>query len=177
MENEAMNLILRKCGSDDLETLRELSISTYWETYAPQNTPENMDAYIRDAFLSNHLQMELLDPNCEFFFLYADGTLAGYIKINEAPSQTDVNDPQSLQLERIYVSGPFQGMGLGQYLMDSAIQTAISRKKKYLWLGAWEYNPRALRFYEKNGFWKMGSHIIYMGDDAQTDFLLRKDLS
>ena len=171
-----MELVLRKCCLQDLDSLRELSIKTYWETYAPQNTPENMDAYIKAAFHVDQLHRELTDPNSDFFFLYADGLLAGYIKLNETPSQTDVNDPESLQLERIYVSGPFQGMGLGQHLIDYAIRTAIQRKKAYIWLGAWEYNPRALRFYDKNGFWKMGSHTIFMGDDEQTDFLLRKDL-
>lgn len=171
-----MQLLLRKCGHTDLNTLRDLAIKTYWETYGPQNTPENMDAYIRVAFHYDQLRREMTDPNSAFFFLYADDVLAGFMKLNEAPSQTDVNDPESLQLERIYVSGQFQGMGLGQYLINAAIQTAIRRRKKYIWLCAWEYNYRALRFYQKNGFQKMGAHTIFMGDDEQTDYLLRKDL-
>ena len=171
-----MHLTLKKCGPEDLVRLRDISIKTYWETFAPQNTPENMDAYLRQAFAPAQLRAELADPNSDFFFLYADGTLVGYLKLNETPSQTDVNDPESLQLERIYVTGSFQGMGLGQYLINAAIETAIQRQKKYVWLGAWEHNPRALRFYDKNGFYKMGSHSFFMGDDEQTDYLLRKDL-
>lgn len=172
-----MQLQLRRCLPEDLSTLRDLAIKTYWETYGAQNTAENMEAYIAAAFHPDQLRQEMADPNSEFFFLYADGNLAGYMKLNETPSQTDVNDPQSLQLERLYISGHFQGMGLGQYLMDTALQTAAQRQKKYLWLCAWEYNHKSLRFYRKNGFWKMGAHTIFMGDDAQTDYLLRKDLS
>ncbi|MBR5126142.1 MAG: GNAT family N-acetyltransferase [Oscillospiraceae bacterium] len=171
-----MQLKLRKCGTDNLNTLRDLAIRTYWETYGSQNTPENMDAYIQTAFHPDQLLSELNDPNSEFFFLYADDVLAGFIKLNEAPSQTDVNDKESLQLERLYVSGSFQGMGLGQFLMDNAIGIAVQRGKKYIWLCAWEYNHKALRFYKKNGFWKMGAHTIFMGDDEQTDYLLRKNL-
>ena len=172
-----MQLKLRRCNANDLNILQDLAIRTYWETYGAQNTPENMDAYIQTAFHADQLQRELSDPNSEFHFLYADETLAGFMKLNEAPSQTDVNDKESLQLERIYVSGPFQGMGLGQYMIDAAIQTAVRRKKKYIWLCAWEHNHKALQFYEKNGFWKMGAHSIFMGDDEQTDYLLRKNLT
>lgn len=171
-----MQLQLRQCGLSDLAVLRNLAIKTYWETYGAQNTPENMEAYIRTAFHADQLGRELSDPNSEFFFLYADDVLAGFMKLNEAPSQTDVNDRESLQLERIYISGSFQGMGLGQFLIDSAIQTAVRRKKKYIWLCAWEHNYKALWFYEKNGFWKMGAHTILMGSEEQTDYLLRKNL-
>lgn len=95
----------------------------------------------------------------------------------ENPAQTDRNDPASLEIERIYVSGGFQGEGLGRYLMEQAIQIAVARKKKYIWLGVWEKNERAIRFYKRNGFYKTGIHSFVVGEDVQTDHLMRKDLS
>ena len=90
--------------------------------------------------------------------------------------QTDIHDEQSLEIERIYVSKEFQGEGLGRCLMEKAISTAIRRKKKYVWLGVWEKNEKALRFYKRNGFYQIGTHSFVMGDDEQTDYIMRKDL-
>ena len=171
-----MRLFLRSCTSEDLDTLREVSIKTYYETFAYLNTPEDMQAYLDEAFEINKLQYELNDPNSAFFFLYFNDVLAGYLKLNEAPSQTDINDKSSLEIERIYVSSQFQGEGLGRYLMEQAIAIARERKKDYAWLGVWEKNEKAIHFYRKNGFYEIGTHIFVMGKDVQTDYVMRKDL-
>ena len=102
--------------------------------------------------------------------------MAGYLKLNEAPAQTDVRDAQSLEIERIYVSKDFQGEGLGRYLLEKATSIAMRREKKYIWLGVWEKNEKALRFYKRNGFCPIGAHVFMIGDDEQTDYLMRKDL-
>ena len=87
-----------------------------------------------------------------------------------------VNDIDSLELERIYILKEFQGAGLGKDLLDYTISIAIEHGKKYIWLGVWEHNERAKRFYQKNGFYRIGEHSFVVGDDAQTDFVMRKDL-
>lgn len=115
-------------------------------------------------------------PLHRFFFLYVDDKLAGYLKLNEAPSQTDINDAESLEIERIYVLSCFQGAGLGRYLMEQAIRIAAEREKKYVWLGVWEKNEKAIRFYKKNGFYEIGTHSFVMGEDVQTDYIMKKDL-
>ena len=173
---ERMRLSIKKCTADDLEILRQLSIKTYYETFAHLNTPEDMAAYLMDAFNEDKLCRELGDQNSTFFFLYADEKLAGYLKWNEAPSQTDINDRESLEIERIYVSSGFQGAGLGKYLMEKAISIATERGKKYVWLGVWEKNEKAICFYKKNGFYEIGTHAFVMGEDVQTDYIMRKDL-
>lgn len=167
---------LRRCTVADLNTLRDLSIEIFCETFAPLNTPENMDAYVQSAYTLPKLRREMEDPKQEFYFAYADGILAGYLKVNEAPSQSEINDPNALELERIYVAKEFLGAGVGQFLMDQAVEMARNRGKKYIFLGVWEYNHRAKRFYQKNGFYRFGQHTFVMGDDPQTDYLLRKDL-
>lgn len=171
-----MDKYLRKCTVEDFSALRELSIRTYYETFAHLNTKEDMEAYLEGAFNADRLTKELNDKNSEFFFLYYNNQLAGYLKLNETPSQTDINDSESLEIERIYVCGEFQGAGLGRFLMDKAIEKAVERNKKYAWLGVWEKNEKAIRFYKKNGFYEIGTHTFVMGEDAQTDYVMRKDL-
>lgn len=171
-----MNILMKKCTVEDFDILRQISIKTYYETFAHLNTAEDMETYLEDAFNEDKLRCELCDENSSFFFLCADKCLAGYLKLNEAPSQTDINDSESLEIERIYVSKGFQGTGLGKYLMEQAISIATERGKKYAWLGVWEKNEKAIGFYKKNGFYKIGTHNFVMGEDVQTDYIMRRDL-
>ena len=172
-----MELSLRKCTTEDLDILRDLAIKIFQDTFADKNSPENMEEYINRGFAKEKLYEELKDCNSDFFFLNADGNIAGYMKINETPSQTEINDRLSLEIERLYMSAEYQGKGLGQYMMQQAINIAQRREKRYIWLGVWEKNEKALRFYKNNGFYKIGAHSFVMGDDDQTDFLMRKDLA
>ena len=171
-----MSCYLKQCTADDFDTLRELSIKTYYETFSPLNTPEDMTAYLHDAFNVQKFAEEFHDIYSEFYFLYYHGQIAGYLKLNEAPSQTDINDKESLEIERIYVSRKFQGVGLGRFLMERAVAMATECRKKYVWLGVWEKNEKAIGFYKKNGFYEIGTHIFVMGEDAQNDYIMRKDL-
>ena len=171
-----MKAIIRKCTATDLEILRELSIRTYYETFAHLNTEENMQKYLEDAFHVDKLCDELSDTHSDFYLLYYNEKIAGYLKLNEAPSQNDINDPFSLEIERIYVSSEFQGNGLGRYLMEQAVMIATERRKCYAWLGVWEKNEKAIQFYKKHGFCEIGTHSFFMGDDKQTDYIMRKDL-
>ena len=135
-----------------------------------------MKAYLDKAFAEDKLRSELSNPESEFYFLFTDGSLTGYLKLNEGKAQSDIKDPDSLELERIYVSREFQGRGLGTLLMDKAIKEATERKKEYIWLGVWEKNSKAINFYKKHGFFEAGTHPFIMGEDIQRDYIMRKDL-
>ena len=95
-----MNIILRKCITEDLTELRELSIKTYYETFAHMNTDKNMTDYLEHAFNAEKLYGEIKNKFSEFYFLYCNENLSGYIKLNETPAQTDVNDKNSLDCNR-----------------------------------------------------------------------------
>ncbi|WP_238446290.1 GNAT family N-acetyltransferase [Desulforamulus ruminis] len=140
------------------------------------NTLFNMKTYLEQAFEINKLRDELSNSSSLFYFLYVDEELAGYLKLNEYEAQTDLNDPQSIEIERIYVTKEFQGKGLGRILLNKAIDTANIRKKSYIWLGVRERNDKAISFYKKNGFYVIGNHPFFMGEEEQTDFIMRKDL-
>ena len=168
--------LFRQCTMKDLSVLQSFSRKTFFETFADVNTTENMTAYLDKAFAPEKLRMELSDTAAAFYFLYWNGSLAGYLKLNEAAAQTDIHDEQSLEIERIYVCKDFQGAGAGRYLMDKAVGIAVQRKKKYIWLGVWEKNEKALHFYRRCGFYQTGTHTFVLGDDMQTDYIMRKDL-
>ena len=171
-----MRLTIKECTPDDIHILYQFSYKTYNETFRHMNTPSNMKSYLEQAFDINKLRDELSNSSSLFYFLYADEELAGYLKLNEYEAQTDLNDPQSTEIERIYVTKEFQGSGLGRILLNKAIDIASIRKKSYIWLGVWEKNDKAISFYKKNGFYVIGNHPFFMGEEEQTDFIMRKDL-
>lgn len=171
-----MGITVRRCTVEDLDTLRNLSIDTYVETFEAYNTPENMAEYLGRAYDAKKLKRELEDGNVTFMFAYYEGALAGYLKLNERPSQTEFNDVKSLEVERLYVLKAYQDKGIGRYLMELAIATAKERNKEYIWLGVWERNFKAQRFYGRYNFYRIGEHVFRMGDDPQIDYILRKDL-
>lgn len=171
-----MNLVFRKCTHLDVGELREIAYKTYDDTFRHLNTPENMQAYLEAAFERGKLKAELEDPNSAFYFLFLDGALVGYLKLNEGPSQTDLKDPDSLEIERIYVISSCQGQGLGKYLIREALEIARRKGKHYVWLGVWEENEKAIAFYRRVGFRVIGTHEFVMGDERQTDYLMQFDL-
>lgn len=168
-----MDTTLRKCDLDDLMAIKAIGMQTYEDTFRALNTPENMQAYLDSAFNTEQLEGELSNPDSTFFFLFVDKHLAGYMKLNEAEAQSDLKDPVALEIERIYIKKEFQGHGLGKTLMQHALQIAREKKKQYAWLGVWELNTNAIAFYEKMGFYKAGTHGFVMGDDHQTDFIMK----
>ena len=108
-----MDIAFKQCTQADLFDLRALSRRTFRETFAADNTPAALQAHLDRAYALEKLRAELSNPYSQFWFLYEKGSLAGYLKLNEAPAQTELHDPVSLEIERIYVARAFQGHGLG----------------------------------------------------------------
>ncbi|PAF21383.1 GNAT family N-acetyltransferase [Terribacillus saccharophilus] len=167
---------IRKCSIEDLQILQEVSIETFSDTFKDQNSPENMAAYLEKAYTSKKLENELSNASSQFFFIYLNEELAGYLKVNTGDAQSEEMDDDTLEIERIYVRSKYQKQGLGKYLMNKAIEIATELNKKAIWLGVWEKNQNAIAFYNKNGFVKTGAHSFNMGDEEQIDFILTKTL-
>ncbi len=128
------------------------------------------------AFSIETLQKELCILGTSFYFVFMGNSLAGYFKINEGEAQSDINDHNSLELERIYVLAEFQGKGIGRKILGEVKQMAKFKKKKYVWLGVWQLNPEAVKFYKTNDFIIFGEHPYYIGNDRQMDWLMRFDI-
>ena len=171
-----MEFSFYRCETDDVDTLRDFLFRVFQDAYDGLIAQPSIDAYMEKSFDANRIKAELSNPCSAFFLLSIDGVLAGCLKVNEASAQTDINDPQSLEIERIYLAKAFQNQGHGSILMNKAVEIANQQKLKYVWLGVWENNARALRFYKRNGFYKIGTHGFVMGEEQQTDYIMRKDL-
>jgi ribosomal protein S18 acetylase RimI-like enzyme len=156
--------------------LQELSVQTYYDTFKKTSDRKDMQQYLDTAFPTRKLMDELKNPNCLFYLAYWDSELVGYMKLNLEEAQTDVKDPDALEIERFYVLKWFQRNKIGSRMMEKALEVAKEYKKSYLWLGVWEHNHKAQRFYQHAGFRVIGQHPFQMGSKMETDLLMRKDL-
>jgi len=170
-------MTLRKINLKDIEALKAIGKQTFVETFSSENSEENMANYLKSGFSTEQLTAELTDPNAEFYFAELEEQPIGYLKVNIGASQTELQDNNALEIERIYVLKEFHGKKVGQILYEKALELAKERKVDYVWLGVWEQNPRAIRFYEKNGFVVFDKHIFKLGNDEQTDLMMKLKLT
>ncbi|WP_307336583.1 GNAT family N-acetyltransferase [Metabacillus malikii] len=171
-----MMLSFKECTDEEILLLQKISIETFDETFREQNSQENMVAYLEKAFNLQQLKNELSNASSQFYFVYVDEKVAGYVKVNTADAQTEQMGDEALEIERIYIKSQYQKHGLGKYLLTKAIEIAKKQNKKHIWLGVWERNENALAFYKKMGFVQTGAHAFYMGDEEQTDFIMTLSL-
>jgi len=167
---------IKKITVSEIEKLQKIGIQTFLETFAEVNSEENMKQYLKDKFSINKLTSELSNPNSEFYFAIRGNEPLGYLKVNFGDAQTELKDKNGLEIERIYVLKEFHGAKIGQLLYNQALQIAKKHNLNYLWLGVWEENHRALNFYKKNGFVEFDKHLFKLGNDEQTDLLMKLTL-
>lgn len=161
----------------ETDTLAALSRKCFEQTFAPYNSAAPMAAYMDHHFSARQLSNELNDPNSRFYFITDGVEILGYLKINTGPAETEDMGSDALEIERIYVIHEAHGRKAGKSLMQFAIATGRHLHKKYIWLGVWEKNEKAIRFYEKFGWRVFGSHTFRLGDEEQNDLLMRLDLT
>ncbi|CAM3849495.1 GNAT family N-acetyltransferase [Alkalicoccus chagannorensis] len=169
-------IVMKKCTLEDVRDLQTISTETFRETFQKQNSPEHLNAYLKRAYNLDQLTQEIATPSSQFYFVYLDQELAGYLKVNTDEAQSETMDRDSLEVERIYVKREFQTHGLGKHLMNKAMEIALEQQKKKIWLGVWEDNENAIAFYQKKGFIQTGSHSFFMGDEEQVDLIMTKTL-
>lgn len=167
---------IKRATSSDLTLLQNIGRQTFSETFSEKNSEENMKKYLEEGFSAEKLSAELNNPDSEFYFASLENNVIGYLKINHGKSQTELKDERAMEIERIYVLKDFHGKNVGQLLYQKAIDIALVKKADYVWLGVWEENPRAINFYKKNGFVEFDKHIFVLGDDEQTDIMMRLKL-
>lgn len=169
-------LKIQKATIDDVEKLQSIGRQTFSETFSDGNSDENMKKYLDESFATEKLTSELNNPLSHFYLAVLDEKVVGYLKLNTGDAQTENEDLNALEVERIYVAKEFHGKKVAQALYAQVEETASNLKSSYLWLGVWEKNFRAVSFYTKNGFVQFDTHIFRLGDDEQTDLMMKKVL-
>ncbi len=172
------SIIIRQAVIEDALLLTDLAYTTFWDAFAhhPKNAPDDLNYYMRQAFNQTQIAAELADANNIFFIAEIGGEAAGYSKLIVDNIEPGITAEKPVELSRLYAHQKYLGQGVGQTLMDACFERAKAEGRDVMWLGVWEYNPRAQRFYEKNGFRFVGSHVFLLGKDAQTDLLMQREL-
>lgn len=170
------NIQIKPVSVNEVEALQQIARKIFVETFAEQNTVENMAKYLEESLSIDKLSAEVANPLSQFYFAVADAGVIGYLKLNTGEAQIENRQDNSLEIERIYVSKAFQGKRIGQMLFEKGIQVARDMNMDYVWLGVWEHNVKAIAFYNKNGFKPFSQHDFMLGDDVQTDILMKKEL-
>ena len=172
-------IITRQAVVEDATILTDLAYKTFWDAFAhhPQNAPDDLNHYMRQAFSIEQITEELADSKNSFLIAEIDGELAGYSKIIFGTIEPGVTAETPVELARLYSHQKFLGQGVGQTLMNASLERARGAGCDVMWLGVWEYNPRAQAFYQKNGFREVGRHVFQLGTDPQTDLLMQREIA
>lgn len=171
-----MNITIERIDLENISDLQKIGKQTFFETFADSNSAEDMQKYLEESFALEKLENELKNPDSEFYFAKDNEKVIGYLKVNFGDSQTELKDNLALEIERIYVLKDYHGKKVGQKLYEKAIEIAKEKAMEYVWLGVWEENHRAINFYQKNGFEAFDKHIFVLGNDEQTDIMMKLKL-
>jgi ribosomal protein S18 acetylase RimI-like enzyme len=175
--SSSLNITIRRGTVDDAVLLAELGAQTFSETFAVNNTPEDMAAYLASAFNPKQQAAELGDPRVTFQVAEIDRLAVGYAMLRSGPAPDGVTGARPIELVRLYVSRASLGSGVGAALMQACIDEAKQKAFQTLWLGVWEHNKRAQAFYRKWNFETVGTHIFQLGADRQTDLIMQFPIS
>lgn len=172
-----LQITVTKVTPQDISQLQKIGKDTFYESFSEMNDAADMEEYLREGFSIKKITAEVNDNNTLIYFAKIEGQVIGYLKLNFGASQTEFQDENAMEIQRIYVSKDFQGKNIGQLLYEKAIEVAKQKHVGYVWLGVWEKNPRAIKFYERNGFEAFDKHLFRLGKDIQTDILMKLNLA
>ncbi|MGZ3864136.1 MAG: N-acetyltransferase family protein [Bacteroidia bacterium] len=172
-----MLVFVREAGEKDAEVISKLSADTFVETYSWYNTPENMQEYTQKHFSLEQTKKDIATPGTTFFLAEANKEIIGYAKLRVFENLPELAGKRNIEIERIYVQKKHHDKKAGYAIIKKCIDFAKGKNYGVIWLGVWEKNERAIKFYEKVGFEKFGTHNFQLGDDSQNDYLLKLDLT
>lgn len=169
-----MKVQLRLATKSDVPELRRLAIQTSVDTFGAFNTEANMKAFLDEAYSMENMTHELDEINSRNYLAFIGNHMAGFMRLRKTGEVAHLLGPNAIELQRLYVDTSLKGQGIGGALMQEAMDFAATEKYDWIWLGVWEGNIAAQEFYMKWGFERFSEHIFQMGDDPQTDWLLKR---
>jgi len=167
------NITIRTALPADAALIADLSRTTFHEAFAGSNTKEDMDIFMSEQFSREELISEVEQEEGVFFLAAIDEEPVGYARLR---LKNHLAHEQAIEIARIYALNKAIGKGVGRALMQECIRKAQELDMKYIWLGVWEKNDRAIKFYENWGFERFGEHAFLLGTDLQTDWLMKRSL-
>jgi ribosomal protein S18 acetylase RimI-like enzyme len=169
-------VITRLATEKDADLIADLSRQTFYDSFASQNTKEDMDKFMSEQFATEKLMKEVGAEGNIFLLAYSNNELAGYVRMREGERRGELENKTAIEIARIYAVQHSLGKGIGSTLMQNCIDMAKELNKEIIWLGVWEHNRRAIDFYTKWGFEKFAEHDFVLGNDVQRDWLMKRSL-
>ncbi len=176
MSHPGTSITIRRAVVTDAPALAEFGRRTFHDTFAPDNDPADMAAYLAEAFAPEKQAAQLAAPGRTCLFAEVDGALVGYACLMDGAQHRDAGGAHPVELERFYVDRRWHGRGVAAPLMMAVVQYARAVGADVLWLGVWERNARAIAYYRKQGFERVGAQTFHLGADVQTDDVMRRAL-
>lgn len=173
---KSSGVTIRLATEADAEMIADVSRTTFYDTFAAQNSSKNMELFLNQQFTRERLIKEVVLVENTFLLAYYKDELAGYVKLRQGESPKQLKGLKALEIARIYVLKEYIGKGVGKQLMQTSIDIAKSKKLQVIWLAVWEHNLRAFKFYSSWGFHKFGNQVFILGMDFQKDWLMKLDL-
>ncbi|MDZ4795724.1 MAG: GNAT family N-acetyltransferase [Bacteroidota bacterium] len=167
---------IRYATQKDAALIADLSRQTFYETFAEQNTAENMKKFMTEQFSREFLIKEVGSEGNIFLLAYEGDEPVGYARLRENNNPPELGSLPSLEIARIYAVTASIGKGVGKALIQECFRVAAAKKAVVVWLGVWQENKRAIDFYTRSGFTKFSTHVFMLGDDPQQDWLMKKEL-
>lgn len=165
-------ITIRRAGPSDAASLAAIAERTFRETFAADNSAENIDLHCTRKFGAEIQRAEIADPQLVTLLAEAAGELVGFAQLRPAQAAACVKSARPAELHRIYVVSQWHGRGVANDLMRAVYAAAARAGSDCIWLGVWERNPRAIAFYRKCGFSVVGDHPFDLGQDRQRDLIL-----
>lgn len=172
-----MQIKIEPVKNNEVQILSDIGARCFYDTFHEDNTAENMRLSLQQSFNTDVLGAELRNPNNYFFFARIENEIAGYLKLSNSNPPGEIKESDAVEIARIYAVKDKIGYGVGKSMLEFAFSFAKQHNKKTIWLGVWEHNKRAIDFYYKHGFEKVSEQIFMLGNDAQTDWLMKKPVS
>lgn len=169
-------VVIRVARVEDAAELAQVAERAFVETFAADNSPENLAAYLPTAFSPEIQTREISDPASRLLVATREEAIVGYAHLRTGETPACVIGSKPIELKRLYVLAAYHGQGAGPALIEASLETARAAGYSTLWLGVWSRNPKAQHFYQKWQFQQVGEHIFQFGDDPQTDWLMQRDL-
>ena len=165
---------IRKAKPNDATRLAALAEKTFRDTFGADNTSADMDQHVLETYSAQIQTREILDPNMVTFVCELENELIAYAQLNWLPAPSYVTAQRPVEIRRFYLDSPWHGQGIANALMNQVLEHVTAKNADQIWLGVWEHNPKARRFYQKMGFLEVGEHVFQLGSDPQRDLILSR---
>jgi diamine N-acetyltransferase len=168
--------LIRRAEPNDASALAKLAEKTFRDTFAADNIADDMDQHCTDTYSTKIQTREILDPNIDTFVCEFENELIAYTQLGWLQAPDFVSAQHPVEIRRFYVDLPWHGQGIAGALMNQVLEHVAFKNADQIWLGVWEHNPRAQRFYQKMGFLEVGDHVFQLGSDPQRDLIFARPI-